>query len=140
MASGTSDVCVGRKGGGGAPVGKTAGSVLAAAAATACDPAASSTPAPASSGTATTCVGTFHSRPAPPAAPSSGSGAMHRQQTGTSSASLQNDSSMEDFTQVDKDGDEQIDYEEFVQMIAPIVSDGSKDDPFAAEAPPTTHS
>ncbi len=33
--------------------------------------------------------------------------------------------------EVDKDGDEQIDYEEFVQMIAPIVSDGNKDDPFA---------
>uniref|UniRef100_A0A0N5AQB5 EF hand n=1 Tax=Syphacia muris TaxID=451379 RepID=A0A0N5AQB5_9BILA len=33
--------------------------------------------------------------------------------------------------EVDKDGDEQINYEEFVQMIAPIVQDGNKDDPFA---------
>ncbi|RCN50217.1 EF hand [Ancylostoma caninum] len=41
--------------------------------------------------------------------------------------------------EVDKDGDEQIDYEEFVQMIAPIVSEGNKDDPFA-EPPPAANS
>lgn len=33
----------------------------------------------------------------------------------------------------------QIDYEEFVQMIAPIVSEGNKDDPFA-EPPPAANS
>lgn len=33
----------------------------------------------------------------------------------------------------DKDGDEQIDLEEFVNAVAPIVNDGSKSDPFSEQ-------
>uniref|UniRef100_A0A915LD97 EF-hand domain-containing protein n=1 Tax=Meloidogyne javanica TaxID=6303 RepID=A0A915LD97_MELJA len=39
----------------------------------------------------------------------------------------------------DKDGDEQIDYEEFVNAVAPIVNDGAKEDaPFFEKEQPTT--
>lgn len=31
----------------------------------------------------------------------------------------------------------QIDYEEFVQMISPVINDGTKDDPFADPNQPT---